>query len=52
VGTCTRAQADPTGGSDSTNRVLARDGKTTVQLASQGHGAGVFIGVRVPSVPC
>jgi hypothetical protein len=52
VGTCTRAQVDPTGGSDSTNRVLARDDKSTVQLASQGHCAGVFIGVRVPSVPC
>jgi hypothetical protein len=40
------------GGNDSTNRVSARDGKNTVQPASQGHCAGVFIGVRVPIVPC
>jgi hypothetical protein len=32
------------GGNVSTNRVLARDGKSTVHLASHGHCAGVFIG--------
>jgi hypothetical protein len=41
VGTCTRAQVDPTGGG-----VIAQTGfkhvmaKSTVQLASQGHSAG------------
>jgi hypothetical protein len=54
VGTCSQAQVDPTGGGGckSANRVSARDGKSSVHLASQGHCAGVFIGVRVPSVPC
>jgi hypothetical protein len=27
------------------NRVLARDGNSSVNLASQGHCAGVFIGI-------
>jgi hypothetical protein len=27
------------------NRVLARDGKSFVDLASHGHCAGVFIGI-------
>jgi hypothetical protein len=45
VGTCSLAQVDPTGGSNSANRVSARDGKSSVHLASQGHCAGVFIGI-------
>jgi hypothetical protein len=27
------------------NRVLAQDGNSSVDLASQGHYAGVFIGI-------
>jgi hypothetical protein len=38
------------GGCNSANRVSARDGKSSVHLASQGHCAGVFIGVRVSRV--
>jgi hypothetical protein len=45
-------QVDPTGGCSNVNRVFARDGNSSVNLASQGHCAGVFIGIRVPSVPC
>jgi hypothetical protein len=52
VGTCSLVQVDPTGGSSNVNRVFAWDGNSTVNLASQGHCAGVFIGIRVPSVPC
>jgi hypothetical protein len=52
VGTCSLAQVDPTGRCSNANRVSARDGNSFVNLASQGHFAGVFIGVRVPSVPC
>ena len=29
------------------NGALARDGKSSVPLASHGHCAGVFIGIRV-----
>jgi hypothetical protein len=32
------------GGCNSANRVSARDGKSSVPPASQGHCAGVFIG--------
>jgi hypothetical protein len=53
VGTCSLVQVDPRGGGCSNvNRVFARDGNSSVNLASQGHCAGVFIGIRVPSVPC
>jgi hypothetical protein len=45
VGTCYQVQGDPTGVRVDVNRVLARDGKSTVNLASQGHCAGVFIGI-------
>jgi hypothetical protein len=45
VGTCYLAQGDPTGVCSDVNRVLARDGKSSVNLASQGHCAGVFIGI-------
>jgi hypothetical protein len=45
VGTCYHVQGDPTGVRVDVNRVLARDGKSSVNLASQGHCAGVFIGI-------
>jgi hypothetical protein len=45
VGTCYQVQGDPTGVRVDVNRVLARDGKSSVNLASQGHYAGVFIGI-------
>jgi hypothetical protein len=45
VGTCYQVQGDPTGVRVDVNRVLARDGKSSVNLASQGHCAGVFIGI-------
>ena len=45
VGTCNLAQGDPTGVCSDVNRVLARDGNSSVNLASQGHCAGVFIGI-------
>jgi hypothetical protein len=33
------------GSENNVNRVSVRDGKSSVNLASQGHCAGVFIGV-------
>jgi hypothetical protein len=45
VGTCSPVQVDPTGECSNANRVLARDGNNSVNLASQGHRAGVFIGI-------
>jgi hypothetical protein len=33
------------GGSSDVSRVLAQDGKSSVNLASHGHCAGIFIGV-------
>jgi hypothetical protein len=33
------------GGSNDVNRVLAQDGNCSVNLASHGHCAGVFIGI-------
>jgi hypothetical protein len=45
VGTCSLLQGDPTGASSDVNRVLAQDGKSSVNLASQGHCAWVFIGI-------
>jgi hypothetical protein len=32
------------------NKVLSRDGDCFVNLASQGHCTGVFIGARAPNV--
>jgi hypothetical protein len=52
VGTCSPVQVDPTGGCGNANRVFARDGNSSVNLASQGHCAGVFICICVPSVLC
>jgi hypothetical protein len=45
VGTCSLVQGDPTGECSDVNRVLARNGNSSVNLASQGHCAGVFIGI-------
>jgi hypothetical protein len=52
VGTCSPVQIDPTGECSNANRVFARDGNSSVNLASQGHCAGVFIGIYVPSILC
>jgi hypothetical protein len=45
VGTSSSVQVDPTGECKNANRVFARDGNSSVNLASQGHCAGVFIGI-------
>jgi hypothetical protein len=45
VGTCSLSQGDPTGVCSDVNRVLAQDGNSSLNLASQGHYAGVFIGI-------
>jgi hypothetical protein len=45
VGTCSPVQGDPTGVCSNVNRVFARDGNSSVNLASHGHCAGVFIGI-------
>jgi hypothetical protein len=52
VGTCSQLQGDPTRVNRDVNRVLARDGNSSVNLTSHGHCAGVFIGVWAPSVLC
>jgi hypothetical protein len=52
VGTCSQLQGDPTRVNNGVNRVLALDGNSSVNLASHGHCAGVFIGVWAPSVLC
>jgi hypothetical protein len=44
VGTCSQLQGDPTRVNNDVNRVLALDGNSSVNLASHGHCAGVFIG--------
>jgi hypothetical protein len=45
VGTCSQLQGGPTRVNSDVNRVLAQDGNSSVNLASHGHCAGVFIGV-------
>jgi hypothetical protein len=45
VGTCSQLQGDPTRVNSDVNRALAQDGKSSINLASQGHCAGVFIGI-------
>jgi hypothetical protein len=45
VGTCSQLQGDPTRVNNDVNRVLARVGNSSVNLASHGHCAGVFIGI-------
>jgi hypothetical protein len=52
VGTCSLLQGDPTGECGDVNRVLAQDGNSSINVASQGHCAGVFIGIWVPNVLC
>jgi hypothetical protein len=44
VGTCSQLQGDPTRVNSDVNRPHALDGKSSVNLASHGHCAGVFIG--------
>jgi hypothetical protein len=38
------------GSKSSVNKVSIRDGNSSVNLSSQGHYAGVFIGTCVPSI--
>jgi hypothetical protein len=45
VGTCSPVQGDPMGVCSDVNRVFAQDDNSSVNLASQGHCAGVFIGI-------
>jgi hypothetical protein len=45
VGTCSRSQEGPTRVNSDVNRVYALDGNSSVNLASHGHCAGVFIGI-------
>jgi hypothetical protein len=45
VGTRFSVQVDPTRECSNANRVFTRDGNSSVNLASQGHCAGVFIGI-------
>jgi hypothetical protein len=45
VGTCSKLQVDPTGECSNVNRVFVRDGNSSVNPASQGHCAGVFIDI-------
>jgi hypothetical protein len=51
VGTCSPGQVDPTGEWKRCKQSLTRDGNCSVNLASQGHCTGVFIGTRVSDVP-
>jgi hypothetical protein len=45
VGTCSQLQGDPTRADNDVSRALACVGNSSVNLASHGHCAGVFIGV-------
>jgi hypothetical protein len=45
VGTCSQLQGDPTRVNRDVDRALALDGNSSVNLASHGHCAGVFIGI-------
>jgi hypothetical protein len=40
------------GSEGNANKVLTRDGDCSVNLASQGHCTGVFIGACVPTSRC
>jgi hypothetical protein len=51
VGTCSPGQVDPTGEWREYKQGLVRDVDCSVNLASQGHYTGVFIGTRVTNVP-
>jgi hypothetical protein len=45
VETGSQLRGDPTRVNSDANRVLAQDGNSSVNLASHGHCAGVFIGI-------
>jgi hypothetical protein len=51
VGTCSTGQADPTGKWKECMQRFKQDGNSSVNLASQGHCTGVFIGTRVTTRP-
>jgi hypothetical protein len=51
VGACSPGQVDPTGEWKGCKQSLAWDGNCSVNLASQGHCTGVFIGTRAANVP-
>jgi hypothetical protein len=51
VGTCSPGQVDPTGMWKEYRQSSSRDGNNFVDLASQGHCTGVFIGTRVTICP-
>jgi hypothetical protein len=51
VGTRSPGQVDPTGEWKGCKQSLTRDGNCSVNLASQGHCTGVFIGTRAANVP-
>jgi hypothetical protein len=50
VGTCSPSKMIQRGSESNANKVLAQEGNCSINLASQGHCAGVFIGAGVPSV--
>jgi hypothetical protein len=45
VGTCSQSQGGPTRVNSDVNRVHALYGNSSVNLATHGHCAGVFIGI-------
>jgi hypothetical protein len=51
VGTCSPGQVDPTRKWRGCMQSLTWDGNSSVNLASQGHSTGVFIGTRVTIRP-
>jgi hypothetical protein len=51
VGTCSPGQVDPTGKWKECLQILTWDGNSSINLASQGHYTGVFIGTRVTTRP-
>jgi hypothetical protein len=51
VGTCSPRQVDPTGEWNECKQSLTWDDNCSVNLASQGHCTGVFIGTRVSIIP-
>jgi hypothetical protein len=51
VGTFSPGQVDPTGKWKECKQRLTWDGNCSINLASQGHCTGVFIGTRVSNVP-
>jgi hypothetical protein len=51
VGTCSPGRVDPTGKWKECLQSLTWDGNSSVNLASQGHCMGVFIGTRVTTRP-